>query len=110
MPLQYTEIFSRVKIENFHYFYIFLVFAQSIDCGYTLSMFRSKHEKNWYTNKFPIYFTNLNILFHQNFPYFYTATVDTRVQDRCRQKFRQTTRLAGGNHKIIYFTSFTKYL
>ena len=59
--MQYTEIFSPVKIENFHgnIFYIFLIFAQNIDCGYTLeppqrggsneypqSMFWSKNKKN----------------------------------------------------------------
>ena len=38
LPMQYTEIFSPVKIENFHgiIFDIFLIFAQNIDCGYTL--------------------------------------------------------------------------
>ena len=38
LPMQYTEIFSLVKIEHFHdiIFDIFLIFAQNIDCGYTL--------------------------------------------------------------------------
>ena len=38
MPMQYTEIFKVVKNENFHkkIFAIFLIFAQNIDCGYTL--------------------------------------------------------------------------
>ena len=39
MPMQFTEIFKVVKKnENFHKksFDIFLVFAQNIDCGYTL--------------------------------------------------------------------------
>ena len=38
LPMQYTEIFSPVKIENFHgnIFDIFLIFAQNIDCGNTL--------------------------------------------------------------------------
>ena len=38
LPMQYTEIFSPVKIENFQWkiFDIFLIFAQNIDCGYTL--------------------------------------------------------------------------
>ena len=65
MPMQYTEIFSPVKIENFQWkiFDIFLIFfAQNIDCGYTLepprrggsneypqSMFWSKN-KNQRTN------------------------------------------------------------
>ena len=62
--MQYTEIFSPVKIENFvrKKNDIFLVFAQNIDCGYTLeppcrggsneypqSMFWSKNKKNRYT-------------------------------------------------------------
>ena len=36
--MQYTEIFKVVKNKNFQYenFYIFLIFAQNIDCGYTL--------------------------------------------------------------------------
>ena len=38
MPMQYTEIFIGVKNENFQhiFFFIFLIFAQNIDCGYTL--------------------------------------------------------------------------
>ena len=66
--MQYTEIFSVVKIENFQYkiFNIFLIFAQNIDCGYTLepprrggsnehpqSMFWSKNKKNRPTPAYP---------------------------------------------------------
>ena len=38
MPMQYTEIFKLVKNENFQLklLDIFLIFAQNIDCGYTL--------------------------------------------------------------------------
>ena len=38
MPMQYNEIFKIVKNENFHWknFDIFHIFAQNIDCGYTL--------------------------------------------------------------------------
>ena len=37
MPMQYTEIFYVVKNENFQLkIYIFLIFAQNIDFGYTL--------------------------------------------------------------------------
>ena len=38
MPMQYTEIFKVVKNENFQWKKsdIFLIFAQNIDCGYTL--------------------------------------------------------------------------
>ena len=61
MPMQYTKIFKVVKNENFHgiFFFIFLIFAQNIECGYTLepprrggsneypqSMFWSKNKKN----------------------------------------------------------------
>ena len=68
MPMQYTEIFIGVKNENFRQkiFDIFLIFAQNIDCGYTLepprrggsneysqSMFWSKNKKNRYTPAFP---------------------------------------------------------
>ena len=64
MPMQYTEIFKAVKNENFQkkIFAIFLIFAQNIDCGYTLepprrvgsneypqSMFWNKNKKNRYT-------------------------------------------------------------
>ena len=60
MPMQYTDIFKVVKNENFQWknFDIFLIFAQNIDCGYTLeppqrggsneypqSMFWSKNKK-----------------------------------------------------------------
>ena len=68
MPMQYTEIFCALKIRNFqlNFFYIFLIFAQNIDCGYTLepprrggsneypqSMFWSKNKKNRYTPVYP---------------------------------------------------------
>ena len=35
LPMQYTEIFLALKIENFQLqiFDIFLIFAQNIDCG-----------------------------------------------------------------------------
>ena len=38
MPMQYTEIFCALKIGNFQLkiFDIFHIFAQNIDCGYTL--------------------------------------------------------------------------
>ena len=38
MPMQYKEIFKVVKNENFPLknFDIILIFAQNIDCGYTL--------------------------------------------------------------------------
>ena len=60
MPMQNTEIFKVVKNENFHQknFDIFLIFAQNIDCGYTLdeypqSMFWSKNKKNRHTPAYP---------------------------------------------------------
>ena len=67
MPMQYTEVFKVVKNENFqwNFFFIFLIFAQNIDCGYTLeygsneypqSMFWIKNKKNRYTPVFPIFF------------------------------------------------------
>ena len=60
--MQHTEIFPALKIENFQQkYFIFLIFAQNIDCGYTLepprrggsneypeSMFWSKNKKNRY--------------------------------------------------------------
>ena len=67
MPMQFTEIFLALKIENFQLknFDISLIFAQNIDCGYTLepprrggsnenpqSMFWSKHKKNRYTHAY----------------------------------------------------------
>ena len=38
MSVQYTAIFHGCKNDNFQtiFFYIFLIFAQNIDCGYTL--------------------------------------------------------------------------
>ena len=62
--MQYKEIFKVVKNENFPLknVDIFLIFAQNIDCGYTLeaprrggsneypqSMFWGKNKKNRYT-------------------------------------------------------------
>ena len=64
MSMQYTEIFKVVKYENFQeiFFIFFLIFAQNIDCGYTLepprrsgsneypqSTLWSKNKKNRYT-------------------------------------------------------------
>ena len=69
--MQYTENFLVVKMKNFtgFFLYIFLIFAQNIDCGYTLepprrggsneypqSMFWSKNKKNRYTPRIPQYF------------------------------------------------------
>ena len=66
--MQYTENFLVVKIENFtiKILIFFLIFAQNIDCGYTLepprrggsneypqSMFWSKNKKNRYTPVYP---------------------------------------------------------
>ena len=38
MSMQYTAIFHGCKIDNFQMkiFHMFLIFAQNIDCGYTL--------------------------------------------------------------------------
>ena len=40
MPMLYTEIVFGCKNENFHWkkIDIFLIFAQNIDCGYTLEL------------------------------------------------------------------------
>ena len=69
--MQSTENYFVRKNENFHWkiFDIFLIFAQNIDCGYTLepprrggsneypqSMFWSKNKKNMYTPANPIFF------------------------------------------------------
>ena len=42
LPKQFTDFFSYVKNENFQskIFDIFLIFAQNIDCGYTLELSR----------------------------------------------------------------------
>ena len=68
LPMQYTKNFCALKIENFQQKNIenFLIFAQNIDCGYTLepprrggsneypqSMFWSKNKKNRYTPAYP---------------------------------------------------------
>ena len=70
MSVQYTEIFHGCKNDNFQmkFFYIFLIFAQNKDCGYTLeppqrggsneypqSMFWSKKKKNMYTRVNPTF-------------------------------------------------------
>ena len=66
--MQYTEILLALKIENVQLknVEIFLIFAQNIDCGYTLepprrggsneypqSMFWSKNKENRYTPAYP---------------------------------------------------------
>ena len=70
MSVQYTAIFHGCKNYNFqmNIFDIFLIFAQNIDCGYTLeppqrggsneypqSMFWSKNKKNIYTRVNPTF-------------------------------------------------------
>ena len=70
MPVQYTAIFYGRKNDNFQmkFFDIFLIFAQNIDCGYTLeppqrggsneypqSMFWSKNKKNIFTRVNPTF-------------------------------------------------------
>ena len=71
MPMQYTKKNLVVKIKKKNTgkeFDIFLIFAQNIDCGYTLepprrggsneypqSMFWSKSKKNRYTPAYPIF-------------------------------------------------------
>ena len=72
--MQYTAIFHDCKNDNFQMkiFDIFLIFAQNIDCGYTLeppqrggsneypqSMFWSKNKKNMYTRVNPTFSTGL---------------------------------------------------
>ena len=67
-PCNIQKFFWGCKNENFHWknFDIFLIFAQNIDCGYTLepprrggsneypqSMFWSKNKKNRYTPAYP---------------------------------------------------------
>ena len=43
LPMQYTEIFFNCKNRKFHLkdFDIFLIFAQNIDCGYTLFIYNT---------------------------------------------------------------------
>ena len=63
LPMQYTEIFSAVKIKHSTckiFIYFFLIFAQNIDCGYKLepneypqSMFWRKIKKIRYTHAYP---------------------------------------------------------
>ena len=70
ISVQYTAIFHGCKNDNFQMkiFDIFLIFAQNIDCGYTLepphrggsneyphSMFWSKNKKNMYTRVNPTF-------------------------------------------------------
>ena len=66
-PCNIQRFFSPVKIEiSLDFLNIFLIFAQNIDCGYTLepprrggsneypqSMFWSKNKKNRYTPAYP---------------------------------------------------------
>ena len=52
MPMQYKEMFKIVKNVNFplKHFDIFLIFAQNIDCGYTVEPPRRKKR---YTSAYP---------------------------------------------------------
>ena len=66
LPMQHTEIFKVVKNENFQKkkkIDIFLIFAQTIDCGYAIGeavlssthnlCFGAKTKKNRYTPEYP---------------------------------------------------------
>ena len=68
LPMQYTEIFEleKLKLSADFFIFCFLIFAQNIDCGYTLelprrggsnkyaqSMFWSKNKKNRHTPAYP---------------------------------------------------------
>ena len=68
MSVQYTAIFHCCKNDNFQmkFFDIFLIFAQNIDCGYTLEpeavltsthnlCFGAKIRKNMYTRVNPTF-------------------------------------------------------
>ena len=73
LPMQYTEIkISKISLDVFD---IFLIFAQNIDCGYSLepprrggsneypqSMFWSKNKKNMYSPAYPT-FANIKVGF-----------------------------------------------
>ena len=74
--MQNTVIFLALKIKNFKLknFDIFLIFAQNIDCGYTLeppgrggsneypqSMFWSKNKKNRHTPAYPSFLHNSGV-------------------------------------------------
>ena len=71
-PCNIQRFFSPVQSENFIGFFkiFFLIFAQNIDCGYTLEptrrggsneypqpMFWSKNKKNRYTPAYPSFAT-----------------------------------------------------
>ena len=75
-PCNYTAIFKVVKNENFQqtFFDRFLIFAQNIDCGYTLeqgggsneypqSMFWNKNKKNRYTPAYPSFAYDIKVGF-----------------------------------------------
>ena len=69
MPMQYTEVFKAVKKGKFSVqkkLIFFIIFAQNIECGYTLephrrggsdeyqqSIFWSKNKKNRFTRAYP---------------------------------------------------------
>ena len=78
--MQYTEIFKVVKNDNFQWKFldIFLIFAQNIDCGYTLEpprrggaeavltcthnlCFGAKIRKNRYTPANPIFLYKIGV-------------------------------------------------
>ena len=70
-PMQHTAFFHGCKNDNFHlkYFVHNHIFAQNIDCGYTLeppneypqSMFWSKNKKNVYPCKPQFYYIKVGI-------------------------------------------------
>ena len=79
--MQHTAIFHARKNDNFHlnFFYYFLIFAQNIDCGYTLD--------NVYPCK----------------PQFYYIKVGCKGVFITRTCFRDVSTI---NVKIVYDTAF----
>ena len=59
MPMEYTEIFSAVKIEKFNWKKLDIpnMFGQNIDCVYHIDCFSVKNKKNAYPCKPQLYYT-----------------------------------------------------
>ena len=59
MPMNYTEVFKIMIIENFHLKIVdvFIIFAQNLDCGYTRRGSSNKYPPSmfWIRNKKKMY-------------------------------------------------------
>ena len=99
IPMHYAEIFKGCKNDNFQLklFYIFVIFAENIDCGVLTSThnlcFKAKIRKNVYTCKPHFYYIKVGCkwVFITLTCYDVGLILDSRLEGYSRYKYTQRT-------------------